>query len=421
MGFFEGIFGKKNGKGRAKVALDFGLSGIRYLVFTDIVNNKLQFKVAGFEPYAKRDNGLFVIQAGEIEALTQDLVKRVPSMAAAESVHVGFGGEFLRSSMFRAVFDRENSKEKIDQAEFSNILEKAERAGRENVAEHLRSQNERNAELRLVSSYLEEITIDGYSVPDPVGFTGKEIEVAIYNLYAEDPYMELLQNLKKTFRSTKLYPHASSYSLCRSFALSSVEPCSAVFIEAGKGLTSVSIVLKNVFLGTKPFAIGGNMFTRALSGAMGVGWDEADQIKKQYAGGGLSARAGKNVSSIMSRASAVWASGVELALEEFIGAADLFPSQFYIYGDEAWLPDLAKILGEPGRFKNLPFLEKKSFSMLSPESLPFIAREDLVSKMPGSSSADTALFCVAYDALRDSSRDSELGRILQRATKLAYS
>ena len=144
-------------------------------------------------------------------------------------------------------------------------------------------------------------------------------------------------------------------------------------------------------------------------------------MKREYVSGKLSAPVSRKVSGILKRISAVWGSGVELALEEFAPALELFPSAFFLYGRDACLPDLTRTLEEQGRFAGIPFLEKRTYTALSHGNLPF-------SKLYATQKSDLSLadpdvipISLAYLSLQNPDENSELTRIVQRATKLAYS
>ncbi|MDO8558084.1 MAG: hypothetical protein Q7S09_02765 [bacterium] len=428
MGIFGSLFGEKGEKGKHYAALEIGSRKLRGLLFSHGEGDSLVLEELVQVPYEERKGratGLLTVDAGAIERAAKTLLEKLPRFAKVRNVSVGLGAEFLRSITFRAVFERDEPKEKIDAAELKNLLEKAERASRESIGEKLLRQNGPEVNLRLVSSRLEEILIDGYGVNDPVGLAGKEIEIALFNLYTEEPHLEFLQAIKKLLGIKNLFPRSLPYNVCRahaSFAPTSL-PYSGIFIGVDEALTSVSVVSKNVFLGMKLFSIGRNLFTRSIGENLGLGFKEAEDMQRQYAGGKLSVQVSRKISGILKRASSVWATGVELALEEFSQALEIFPSAIFVYGEGADLPDLIRVLNETDRFAQIPFLEKRTPVVLAPADLPFFKGDKDLKKFSGisTSSADTPICCLAYVSLFDTGPSGELARIVQRATRLAYS
>ncbi len=427
MGIFGTLFEGKGGGGKHYAVLEIGPKSLRGVIFSGAPGDSFPaVKEFAVMPYAlkNRASGAFTVDAGMIEKALKLLLEKLPHMLSASSVSVGLGAEFLRSVTFRAVFEREDAKEKIDTAELKNLLGKAERASRESASEHtLRQNSSGGSDIQLITSRLEEILIDGYAVSDPVGLAGKEIEIALFNLYAEEPHVEFLQALKRTLGTQNLFPRSLPYSVCRAHVASAAAstPYSGIFIGMSESLTSVSVVSKNIFMGMKLFSIGGSLFTNSISANLGLGLEEAGEIKEQYAAGKLSAQVARKVSGILKRATSVWATGVELALEEFSHALDLFPSSLMVYGEGAGIPDVIAVLGEAERFTQIPFLEKRAPVALLPANLPFFGKSSPPENIVGMSSADTAAYCLAYVALFDIGPHNELARIVERATKLAYS
>lgn len=425
MSFFTNLFGKGGGHGGYRAALDIGSSGVRGLLFmqgertTAIVPHNL-IRIA--HTRMEKEASSAVMNVGDISRMVKALVEAEPRFASVPRVAVGFGSELLRGTTFRAVFERDDARHKIDEAEFKNLLEKAERGSREHIAQYL-SREVSGFELHLLTSRLEEILIDGYGVTDPIGLSGKTMEIALFNLYAEESSLEFLKNLKKALGRARLtsgyLPYAVSTSYARAMPATSF--VAGVFIDVGESKTSVSVVSRGVFFGSKSFSVGGGMFTRSIATSLSLGFGEAEDVKLQYAVGTLSAQTSRRVSGILSRGAAVWASGVELALEEFSGALELFPSTFFFCGGASLLPDLVRVIGEPERFPHLPFLEKRTAVLLEPSLLPFVERAGMPATLPALTAGDVPLLALASLSMEEERDQGSLAKLVRQATHLAYS
>lgn len=426
MGILRSIFGRDRRGRQPCIALDIGARGVRGLVFAKPAENAAPpvFLKSAWSPYAGKEasTDALVIRAGDAERATKKIREAVAGNESFTEAHVGLGGEFFRSSSFRAVFERSDAGRKIDDAEFKNILAKTERASRESVLQHLPSACSEASCMRLVDSRLEEVRIDGYAVSDPMGLEGKEVEIMLHNLYTEESHLEFLQSLGRLLGAAHLYPYPSSFAVaraCTAPAASGAEAGSGIFLEIREQTTGVSVVSRGIFLGTKFFSLGNGVFTKALAMHLGIGRREADELRIQYTKGQASSQASRRLSQALSRASAVWASGVELALEEFSEALELFPSSMRVWGEEAVLPDLLKALEDTDRFAKLPFLERRSAAALTPALLPFTGMAHVGSAEPAFEDADVAALCLVRMAVLGVDRRTELARLVQRAVKLA--
>ncbi|MDP3963235.1 MAG: hypothetical protein Q8Q39_01935 [bacterium] len=365
---------------------------------------------------ARNDSG--IVAEGELERLVSALCQKRGMSMDASYVIAGLDGSLVQSSMFRAVFEREHPKEKIGEAELRSMLEKAERSLRSDIESRVSRTMERG--LHLIDSTLEEVLLDGYAVPNPIGLVGKEIEIALFNTYTDTTMMEFLRHLQKAFGASKLFTATTPYALCRAYMRSATSPFSGIFVGVGEAATSVSIVAQGRFLGTKTFSIGRGIFVRSIAEHLRLGGTQAEDLMRQYADGTISKHVERRISNLLLRASSVWGSGVELALDEFRGACELFPSAFYLHGVDTGLKDLAAVLEDAKRFGGYPFLEKRSVCLLDSAPLTF-ASEIL--------SADTAevsrgscpeVMALAYIFLKDKQPSGELTKIVQQVSKLAY-
>jgi cell division protein FtsA len=104
----------------------------------------------------------------------EDMAKTVPGQ-----VVVGIAGELIKGFSSTIAYPREDSKGRVRSGEVSAMLQMVQRrALRE--AQHLLELERSYGQLeaRLVHSAITNIRVDGYPVTNPVGFTGKNLEIA---------------------------------------------------------------------------------------------------------------------------------------------------------------------------------------------------------------------------------------------------
>jgi cell division protein FtsA len=105
----------------------------------------------------------------------EDMAKTVPGQ-----VVVGIAGELIKGFSSTIAYPRENSKSRVRSGEISTMLQMVQRrALRE--AQHLLELERSYGQLeaRLVHSAITNVRVDGYPVTNPVGFTGKNLEVTV--------------------------------------------------------------------------------------------------------------------------------------------------------------------------------------------------------------------------------------------------
>src|SRR3989449_4657222 len=107
----------------------------------------------------------------------EDMAKTVPGQ-----VVVGIAGELIKGFSSTIAYPRENPKSRVRSGEMSTMLQMVQRrALRE--AQHLLDLERSYGQLeaRLVHSAITNVRVDGYPVTNPVGFTGKNLEVTVFN------------------------------------------------------------------------------------------------------------------------------------------------------------------------------------------------------------------------------------------------
>src|SRR5207244_5349455 len=109
-------------------------------------------------------------------------------------VVVGIAGERIKGFSSTIAYPRENSKSRVRSGEMSTMLQMVQRrALRE--AQHLLEMERSYGQLeaRLVHSAITNVRVDGYPVTNPVGLTGKNIEVTVFNSFETLTHIDAIE------------------------------------------------------------------------------------------------------------------------------------------------------------------------------------------------------------------------------------
>ena len=101
---------------------------------------------------------------------------------------------------------------------------------------------------------------------------------------------------------------------------------------------------------------------------MNISLEEAERIKLDYSQNKLSERRQKIVANALAGDVEIWSAGVEVALAEMIGDAEL-PPKILLCGGGSRLPEIKKILGAREFTENLPFRSRPSIKFLCPDDI----------------------------------------------------
>jgi len=344
------------GKGKLKkgylLALDIGTEFVKALIFkvdTSLFKDEEKKKglIIGVGRQRQLPNQMQAGAVADIDgvALTcQKAIEQASQMARLKPTKavLGVAGEFIKGLTTNFVYQRNSPEEEIDLAELKNIIQKIQWK----AFDQLRSQlawetGQPEIEIRLVNALVNELSIDGYQVTNPLGFQGKEIFLSIFNIYAPMVQLRALESIAAKLNLELLSIVAEPYALTKS---SSFEPkIGGIFIDVGGGTTDIALVRQGRVEGIKSLALAGQAFTKRLSQTLGLGSTEAEAIKIKHAQQQLSHNVQRKIKEILERDIKIWSEGVELILEEF-SQAEFFPPLILLCGGGSLLPGIKNIL-----------------------------------------------------------------------------
>lgn len=283
---------------------------------------------------------------------------------------ISIGGELVKGLTHRSTYERKESQIKIDLQELKNIVQKIQWKSFEETRSKLAYETGYPAvEIKLVNAAIIEVLIDGFRVDNPIGFQGKEVDISVFNSFAPLIHYGALQTIAAELDLNLMTICCQSYALSRILDVKEEKSPSGIFIDIGAGTTSIAVVYNGVVEGVKMFNLGGRSFSKRIASVLNISLDEADEIKIAYSQQKLEKQSEKIVREALIDDVDIWLSGVIFSLSEFTNLETL-PSDFYMCGGTAHLPEIKKTLLGNQWDTTLPFSKKPRVTLLQPSSLP---------------------------------------------------
>ena len=291
----------------------------------------------------------------------EDMAKTVPGQ-----VVVGIAGELIKGFSSTIAYPRENSKARVRSSEISTMLQMVQRrALRE--AQHLLEMERSYGQLeaRLVHSAITNVRVDGYPVTNPVGFTGKNIEVTVFNTFAPMTHIDAIETVVRELDLELAAAVAQPYALARACASEETWAEGGIFVDVGGGTTDVALIRDGGVEGTRMFNLGGRAFTRRLALAFGLSYEEAEARKLRHSEGLLSADQHRQVSELLTADAEVLLQGLALSVKE-LSRGERLPTNIFLCGGGSLLPELTLEMVKNNWAAGLPFPREPRIRHLVP-------------------------------------------------------
>ncbi len=303
----------------------------------------------------------------------EDMAKTVPGQ-----VVVGIAGELIKGFSSTIAYPRANSNSRVRSSEISTMLQMVQRrALRE--AQHLLELERSYGQLeaRLVHSAITNVRVDGYPVTNPVGFTGKNLEVTVFNTFAPMTHIDAIETVVRELDLELAAAVAQPYALARE--------------------------------GTRMFNLGGRAFTRRLALAFGLSYEEAEARKLRHSEGLLSADQHRQVSELLSADAEVLLQGLALSVRE-LSRGERLPTNIFLCGGGSLLPELTLEMVKNNWAAGLPFPREPRIRHLVPPDVRNLT--DSTGQL--SSPQDIAPMGLANHALRTEAEERDTVNTVMR-------
>lgn len=379
---FKKWFRKKDKKQYA-ISLDIGTEYVKTVIFR--VEDGYGVAVGS----AKEKQKLSDMQGGavtDIQGVIRNCEAAIDKAAqeagvVPDQVVVGIAGELVKGVSNTISHTRKKPQERLTQTEIQEIIAVVQQQALEMNKQALAWETgHTEIDVQLVNSAVVSMSIDGYRVQNPMGFSGRNVNISVYNSFAPIVQLGAIQTVVEALGLDLLSVAAEPYAVSQCLGQEESADLSGVFVDIGGGTTDIAVVRGGGLEGTKMFALGGRTFTKRIANDLKIPFREAEEIKMEYSHGKLNEKKKELVAKALGSDAEIWLSGVELALDEFSHSErftdnKVMPPRIYLCGGGSLLPEIKKALSSEGWYKTLPFPRKPDVIFLKPESVVNIKDE----------------------------------------------
>ena len=301
-------------------------------------------------------------------ALTE--AEREAGFTTSEVV-VGLAGELVKSGSTNIKYLRADPTKPIGDHEVDNLIRTIQRKAEEKAKrEFLAEAANTDTELRLISSAITSIFIDGHKVTSPAGFKGKELDITLYTAFAPLVHISAIEKVCAELRLNLITIAVEPFAVARACLGNDAESTlSAIIIDVGGGTTDVAIIDRGGIVSTQMFNVAGRSFTHAIATRLNIDDESAEKLKVHLDDPRLKPAALRKIEEAIQDNLDIWLSGIDLALHE-APSLDRLPEQIYLSGGGASLLDIPETLATSDWFRNLPFMRRPLVDLLEFEVFP---------------------------------------------------
>ena len=361
----------RGGDPSAIAALDIGTEFAKALVLS--VETDEEGRLLGVVHGSGRQRqGLAHMQSGtvsDIDAVVANCrvaMDEARAMAGRRPVAavIGIAGELVKGATSTLTTRRDDPRRPLDEPELERLVQRAQDRALGEAEERIRWESGVDRlDVRLVHAAIVEMKIDGYAVSNPIGFTGAQVDLHVFNAFAPMVHLGALQSVANALELELLGVIAEPYAVATCLDPGELGDAGAVFVDIGGGTTDVALVRGGGISGTKMLALGGRAFTKGLVERLGVSFAEAERAKL-----GAADERRDGVAETLLEDARIWRTGVELMIGDLAGG-ELLPGRILLCGGGADLPEVGAVLDEDDWWARLPFARRPVVRALSPDEV----------------------------------------------------
>ncbi|MBP6976041.1 pilus assembly protein PilM [Candidatus Dojkabacteria bacterium] len=298
------------------------------------------------------------------------LVNNLKPEEYPKKVIMGIAGEYIQGVSIVVNYEREENFEKeVTKKEQDKILNEVKNqiaeSGREDLGLRTGLKNDDIEILHITPTGLE---IGGMPVNTLIGYKGRDVKLNFYASFAPKTYTEALRKVAQSLTFEVLGIVSQPFAVARAHSGGRNTNFSAIFIDVGGGTTDVAVVKNGNVAETQMFAFGGRVFTKELARLTDSDYRHAEQRKIKYSEKELPKEIMRQVQKTMYTTAGLWVRTLKAALENCEDIGPL-PTQIYLCGGGALLPDIKLSLLEFPWKKYLPIAVIPKIEMFTPNLL----------------------------------------------------
>ncbi|PKN02470.1 hypothetical protein CVU76_00305 [Candidatus Dojkabacteria bacterium HGW-Dojkabacteria-1] len=356
------------------VALDIGTESVKSLLFTMDEGGVYVNRVSRIlqQQHAMR-SGIITNLDTVLENCNLSIGELLSTLKEEEypkNVIMGIAGEYIQGVSIVVNYQREESHEKeVTKKEQEKIIAQIKAQivadGKGDLSQRTGLRNEDIEILHITPTGLE---IGGMPVNTLIGYKGRDVRLHFYASFAPKTYTEALRKVANTLNLSVLSIVSQPFAVARAHSGVENPSFSAIFIDIGGGTTDVAIVKDGNIAETQMFAFGGRVFTKELAKLTDTDFRHAEIRKIKYSNKELPKEVSRQVQKVMYSTANLWMRTLKVALES-CEDVDILPSQIYLCGGGALLPDIKEVMLEFPWKKYLPFTVVPKIEMFTPNQL----------------------------------------------------
>ena len=300
------------------------------------------------------------IRAAYIEARHQD---------DQESLIIGLSGIMVDIEKKVINITRSKPESKISSKEWNTILEGVED---EMNKQEYKSNILHNIQMELFQSSIENIKIDDKKTFTPIGETGKDIYIDLFNAYYPQENALMLAKVSEELQMPIEGIFHSSYGVGQ--ILIDNHPHnnpSMILVDIGSTHTDVTILNEGSIDRVRSFSIGGDIFTTKLSKELDVSFDEAEILKKEYSDAKLPKKITEKITDILKKERELLLEGVQIILND-LPATYILPDHIVLFGGGSLLLGVKEMVEYSNWYKKMKFTQRPKVSIFYPKILSHI-------------------------------------------------
>ncbi len=374
----KNIINKKTGDNNDIIgnalAIDIGTEYLKAVLFSNTEQQVTVENISRIQQQQKAMNKGMIINLTTVmencSLAIKELVDGLPESDIPKDIVMGMAGEYIQGISITVNYDREKEgnepiTEKEQERIVTQIREQIIDTGKEDLAKRL-GVDENDIEVLHVT--ITGVEVGGLQVDSLIGFTGHTVRLFFYASFAPKTFVDSLKSLCSSLKLNLKAIVAQPFAVAQSYAGAKNKNFSGIFIDIGGGTTDIAIVINGNVIDTQMFAFGGRVWTKEIALAMNLDYRYAENRKIKYSDKLLDKSLAQQVKKITWGVSQLWMESLASALE-LSDDIELFPSQIYLCGGGALLPDIKNIMLEYPWTKLLKFNSVPQINLFLPNRL----------------------------------------------------
>ena len=338
-----------------RVAIDIGSMSIKTILFEKKGENLIIIKKMVTQ-FPLREDTVAIVKfintyiREELFQIIKD-IRRVPN-----KVIIGIAGDFMENKISSIKIERAHKNRKVSEEEITEVFKKG-----------IEVANAENPDAVLIDSFPMRVLIDGYEIEDVYkDSTGDTVEIFIFSSLMKKEHWDQFKLLKRILGGIPL--KFVSNQFVNAFSLPKIlNSPQALLIDVGAKATEISYVNNSKVRSIHRFLFGGYNFTKLISESLGVGYVEADNIKRQYEDQILPSSLTNKIKESVLRGVVEWE-------REFIDILSsdynfIVPADVFVFGGGLYLKEIQDFLKRGEWAVGLSWREKINISFLSAEKI----------------------------------------------------